>query len=374
MTNEWCTRRTYVAGIGALCTAGLAGCATREGQDVEGATTSRMYRFDRARSGAALDLEVPTAPWREAWRVGSDARVRTSPAIVDGVVYVADDFSLYAITATDGTELWRNEFQTTTLASPAVVDGSVYVASGQRVFAFDRETGQEEWTYSTDEPIFASPAVVDGTLYIGSTDGRLYAIDTKSGTESWRFETGGWVWSPAVAEDTVYVGSGDTVLYAVDAATGTERWSFETGGPIKSAPVVHGNAVYVGSEEQGVYKVGAQSGAKRWEFETDDPLAGSPAVANETLYFVGPTLYAIDTRDGAKQWTTERTYVTSPVVVDGGIVVGSINNRTLDYINLSDGVTEISYGLDSTIATHPTISDESIVVPTWAGLYTLRTK
>lgn len=374
MTYKRCTRRTYAAGVVTLCTAGVAGCTTREGQDSEGATTSRMYRFDAARTGAALNVDAPTTPWAEEWRVRSEARFRTSPAIVDGIVYVADDFSLYAIKATDGTELWRHDFQTTTLASPAVIGGSVYVASGKRVFAFDRETGDKEWDYSTDASIFASPAVAEGTLYIGSTDGHLYAIDTESGTETWRFETGGWVWSPAVSDDTVYVGSEDAVLYAVDADAGTKRWSFETGGPITSSPVFDEKAVYVGSEGQSIYKVNAETGTQIWEFGMNESLAGSPAVANETLYFVADSLYAVDTADGSKRWDTDQSYITSPVVVDGGVIVGSFNNRTVDLINQSDGARKTSYDLGSMIVTHPAISEEAIVLPTWDDLYSLHPK
>ena len=62
--------------------------------------------------------------------------------------------------------------------------------------------------------MYPSPAVSPGgaTVFAGSGDHNLYAIDTATGTQRWKFATGGWVRSgPAVSPDgaTVYVGSDD---------------------------------------------------------------------------------------------------------------------------------------------------------------------
>ena len=65
-----------------------------------------------------------------------------------------------------------------------------------------------------------SPAIgADGTVYVGSGDGdgKLYAINGKTGIKLWEFETGSYVRSsPAIGSDgTVYVGLNDTKLYAI---------------------------------------------------------------------------------------------------------------------------------------------------------------
>ena len=53
-------------------------------------------------------------------------------------------------------------------------------------------------------------------VYFGSPDGYLYALDSQSGAEKWKFQTGGPVGtSPAVSEGVVYFGSEDGYLYAV---------------------------------------------------------------------------------------------------------------------------------------------------------------
>jgi len=83
-------------------------------------------------------------------------------------------------------------------------------------------------------------------IYIGSFDGRLYALDARTGQEKWSFKTGSRVVSsPAVAGGMVYVGSGDGRLYALDARTGQEKWRFKT-AMMSIPPSGCGWMVYVG--------------------------------------------------------------------------------------------------------------------------------
>ena len=84
-----------------------------------------------------------------------------------------------------------------------------------------------KWKFKAGDSVYP-PAVSDGVVYFGSDDNHLYAVDTKTVEEKWKFEAGDWVQSsPAVAEGVVYFGSNDNHLYAVDAKTGTEKWKFE---------------------------------------------------------------------------------------------------------------------------------------------------
>ena len=64
--------------------------------------------------------------------------------------------------------------------------------------------------------VVSSPAVADATVYVGGTDGRVHAIDARSGDARWTFRAGaGIVSSPAVADGVVYVGTDDGTLYAL---------------------------------------------------------------------------------------------------------------------------------------------------------------
>lgn len=62
-------------------------------------------------------------------------------------------------------------------SSPTVVDGMVYVGSDDtNLYAVDAATGTEQWAFETGGGVRSSPTVVDGTVYVGSKDGNLYAI------------------------------------------------------------------------------------------------------------------------------------------------------------------------------------------------------
>lgn len=144
-------------------------------------------------------------------------------------------------------------------------------------------------------------------IYIGSTDGNLYAIESESDKQKWKFQAKSRVpSSPAVLNGTVYFTAYDGNLYAVDASTGVLKWKFQTGGerrfvgrhlhgvqPVAetmpdpfdcylSSPMVSNGAVFFGSGDSNVYSLNAESGAVNWKFETGDLVHASPALADGT--------------------------------------------------------------------------------------------
>ncbi|WP_157219344.1 PQQ-dependent dehydrogenase, methanol/ethanol family [Flavisphingomonas formosensis] len=134
---------------------------------------------------------------------------------------------------------------------PVAVDGVLYVSSGLSVVrALDAATGKLLWEHDTRVADVAGDklrvawgirgiAWWDGKLYTGTQDGRLVALDAKTGTEIWsaqttlpgdgRFITG----APRVFDGKVIIGQGgadsaDTRGYVTtyDAATGKQLWRF----------------------------------------------------------------------------------------------------------------------------------------------------
>jgi outer membrane protein assembly factor BamB len=56
--------------------------------------------------------------------------------------------------------------------------------------------------------------IVGNRLFVGSSDHRLYALDTATGQKRWEFDTGADVTaSPAVAGGRLVIGTGDGVIY-----------------------------------------------------------------------------------------------------------------------------------------------------------------
>ena len=137
-------------------------------------------------------------------------------------------------------------------ASPLVIDGVMYTTTGwSKVFAYDAKTGEELWAYDPEVPgekafhaccdvINRGLAAWDGKLYLGALDGRLIAIDAKTGKELWSTQTFDYETSrtitgaPRVVKGKVLIGHGGAeygvrgYVSAYDANTGEMAWRFYT--------------------------------------------------------------------------------------------------------------------------------------------------
>jgi eukaryotic-like serine/threonine-protein kinase len=89
-------------------------------------------------------------------------------------------------------------------SSPAVVNGVVYVGSDDgNVYALNASTGAKLWSYGTGNYVDSSPAVVNGVVYVGSQDGNVYALNASTGAKLWSYTGSEVQSSPAVANGMV---------------------------------------------------------------------------------------------------------------------------------------------------------------------------
>jgi outer membrane protein assembly factor BamB len=151
------------------------------------------------------------------------------------------------------------------LGNPIVADGGVFVGAtavegwdkGALVYGFDIANGAPLW-----DPVFLpevyEPALTftEGRLFALSYEGRLFALDAKTGTEMWAVTLSDqWPTfrSPPVAfGGRVYVGGhdGPDVIYAVEASTGVVAWSRQVPIGMQYPLAVDATGVYVGGECQ----------------------------------------------------------------------------------------------------------------------------
>jgi serine/threonine-protein kinase len=220
------------------------------------------------------------------WALPLGGQIYSSPAVVDGVVYIGSmDHKLYAIDAATGQLRWSFLTGERISSSPAVVNGVVYIGSqDHKLYAIDARTGRLHWSSLTGWAIHSSPAVVNGTVYVGSYDHKLYAFDARTGEIRWTSPTGATLARPTVVDGVVYIGSMDNQLCAVDARTGKIRWTSPTEKWIHSSPAVVNGVVYVGSLDRKLYAFDATTGQLRWSYLTGEQIHSSPAVVNGTVY------------------------------------------------------------------------------------------
>lgn len=337
---------------------GVAPAAVIAGQigpvSVQGAVP--MYRGGPARTGEDPGPGPRGTP-AVRWAAWLGFLISSSPAVVDGVVYVGsvspavpEGGALHAVNAATGEELWRLPTipGDGIFSSPAVVDGMVYAGSYDGiVIAATADTGKERWRFTAGSLVISSPAVVNGVVYIGDAAGYLYALDAATGKLRWRFAADkpyerSIATSAAVVNGTVYVVTGvrrpsqHAWLHALDAATGKERWRFTVSadGDVRGTPAVAGNVVYVVTSKGVLYAIGARDGKERWRYASGAEVPwANPAVAGGTAYVAtgNGVLHAVDLRSGQRRWTrilaAGVTLVSSPTVADGTVYVGDANGK-----------------------------------------------
>lgn len=144
-------------------------------------------------------------------------------------------------------------------ATPLVADGTLYVTGPWSVlYALDAATGERKWTYDPQVPrgmarqiccgvVNRGPALYADKVFIGTLDGRLVALDRKSGVEKWSVDTTEPEWdysitgAPRVVEGKVIIGNAGADLgargyvSAYDATSGELSWRTYTvpGNPAK---------------------------------------------------------------------------------------------------------------------------------------------
>ena len=277
---------------------------------------------------------------------GAAIGARTHDALVIGT----RDGTLIALDRTNGSTLWSFELQgaeesrsvygTPVFANDTIYfsgyDGSLYALSAAGSLKWREQVGD-------GEPLVGGPALVDGVLLATSSDGRLYAFESESGSRTWSIETGNMVWStPVVADGIAYFGSMDRTLYAVNVATGTIVWRFEAGASITGAIAVHQGRVYAGAFDGVMYALDATSGTELARFEgASGWYWAKPVIYGGVLY--APSLdgnvYGLDVntmQPVRPAVETDDPVSASPVVVGERLVVPS-NDGTIRLARLSDG-------------------------------------
>ncbi|HTY74638.1 MAG TPA: PQQ-binding-like beta-propeller repeat protein [Candidatus Nanoarchaeia archaeon] len=340
-----------------------------------------MFRHDPQNSGSSTS-EISSG--QLLWQYYLGGTTHSNAAIVNGVVYVGSwDGYIYALNAFDGSKIWRF----TTLSpqgesSPAVANGVVYVASETDVYAINAVTGLEIWQFPTSS-VECSPTVVNGVVYIGSFYGFVYALNASNGSLIWDVQTGGAVSSaPAVVNGIVYTGSKNGYLYALNASTGSEQWSYDTKGPIYSSPAVNNGIVYVGSESGSLFALNANNGALIWYFTTSGIIDTSPAVANNMVYFStrGGYLYALNAASGAIDWEflpptgpfTAGSYQYSSAAVANDILYYGAPDSNVYALNATLGNIYWSFRTGAYVFSSPTIDNGVVYVGSYDGyLYAL---
>lgn len=137
-------------------------------------------------------------------------------------------------------------------ATPLVADGVLYTTTAwSKVLAFDAKSGKPLWTFDPKVPgqkgfdaccdaVNRGVALWKGRVYVGTLDGRLIALDGRSGAPAWTVQTTppGQPYTitgaPRAVKGLIIIGNGGAeygvrgYVSAYDAASGKLVWRFYT--------------------------------------------------------------------------------------------------------------------------------------------------
>jgi quinohemoprotein ethanol dehydrogenase len=188
--------------------------------------------------------------------------------------------------------------------SPLYADGVLYVsASRNHLYAFDAKDGTRLWSYAPAQVphsnlgnVNKGIAMWNGKIYMGTLDGRLVAIDAKTGKPKWEADTipaelvgaanrtkYSVSMAPRAAKGKIFVGASGGefgsrgFLAAYDAETGKQVWRFWTvpGDPAKdfeAAPQQKEVLARAAQTWKGEYWKNSGGGGAVWDAVVYDPV------------------------------------------------------------------------------------------------------
>ena len=295
--------------------------------------------------------------------------------------------------------LWEFNIDSHIASSPVVSGGIVYIVAlrlnNSYLYALDTVTGAERWKWECEPTGFLfdvhSPAVYNNTVYVPSYTkhrlaedgyvGYVYALDAATGAEKWkcgvainRYDD---VYSPVVCGDVVYIGAADYV-YVLGAANGTEKWKAKTDWRVSSSPAVYGSAAYVGIRGENGYvcALDVATGAEKWRYMVGRIHRdwSSPTVYAGAVYICADDcVYALDATTGERDWQyrTGDNISSAPAVCSSTVYVGS-QDRYVYALDATTGDVEWKYKTGGSIYSTPVVSGETVyIVSTDGYLYAL---
>jgi quinohemoprotein ethanol dehydrogenase len=246
---------------------------------------------DVGRLGLVASLDLP-----------GEVTLEATPLAVDGVLYFTGSYAtVYAVEAANGKLLWKFDpktwehnplkmhFNFSINRGAAYADGRVFAAAMDgRLFALEARTGTLLWTVETMGPkewmltSSGAPRTFKGKVIIGNSGsdfgarGYVTAYDQVTGKQAWRFYA-----TPGSPEDN----KGDPAMERAAATWTGEYWKLGTGGSVWNGITFDAelNRIYLGTANAGPW----------------DPALRSPG-GGDNLYTA--SIVALDADTGKYVW------------------------------------------------------------------------
>ena len=326
--------------------------------------------------------------------------VHGSTLIVGEGLHHTTDASVYCIDLRSGREgviLWQFATRSHIECTPVVDDGNVFVTAGDdgvyclRLVSDASNSDRLVWHVPGERlpDVETTLAVDDGRVYVGTGIGgqSLVVLDAGTGNEVSRLDMPLPVYGlPAFHDDHLYIGMGDGDLVnhqdtqgqvvCFDRMTLEQLWAYRTPGTTLGAVACDDAGLVLGCADGHVYAL-SHDGDVLNSWNSRSPIVTSQAVQRGMAYVVNGSglLYGLRRNDLSVLWETRLgspdNYVSSPVVANGHILIGTPNDGFLCVGEPSSAMAELpthghllwSHETGGRIVGSPGVIPTTIVVP-----------
>jgi outer membrane protein assembly factor BamB len=272
-----------------------------------------------------LERRDLSPPLREAWSINTHALIEFPPAVAGGVAYVVNKYGdASAVRLADRKVLWKRRRDKrlsgppTDVTAPVYHRGLVFFAYlDGRLVALDARSGRKRWERDLQAHLESSPLAIDGRLYLGDDETNLVSLRAADGRVLWQFNSPDAIKaSPSFHHGRVFVADYEGAMFCLDADSGEVLWRTNTTklppfgeGGFYSSPAIAFGRVYAARDDGTVFAFEEDDGRVAWSFPTHDFVYGSPAVAKvpgtKPTVYIGSYdehFYALDAHTGKQEW------------------------------------------------------------------------
>ncbi len=224
------------------------------------------------------ESSLPKGTPKMLWQVGKDQWHVDASVVVSGEVVLAasgyledekiGERRLFCLKVADGSTVWDaplkyNPWGHATVAGDVVLIGTSSIrfdpklvgkAKGE-IACHDLKNGRQKWRKDLSGGILSGVVVQGDLAILAATDGKMRALDVRTGLERWSYTAAPFFASPAVTADTVYAADLSGVVHAVSLSDGKIKWkldlakdpSTKISGMVYGTPVLRDGRLYLGT-------------------------------------------------------------------------------------------------------------------------------
>ena len=236
---------------------------------------------------------------------------------------------------------WRTKINGYVVAPAVACDGKTYVSSVKGLFALESRTGKELWRFETEHArlddehchMISSPAIWKDRIYLSDDSFYVYCLNRNTGKVLWETDK---LWSSnesiCIYEDNLFLRtrhlgrdefSAKEPGYVCIDPEGKVKWSMRTRGEVSTLQAAVAEGILVFGDDAGfLYGVNIENGHVSWEADLNSLLKSSIPSSLKAKPFLLPMI--VDTT------------MIIPVGATRVQVAFDVRNGDLLWVNVSD--------------------------------------